>query len=199
MTDRVAWESTTSEIPHEPWRTLATQIRVSHSVAYGYHHLSASAPLRRRRSFALLNLTKTYRRTRLSASSQRIRPILVEIMKPIRPLPLLMVIALGLALVPGPVDAACGMDSHPDGDPYDEPPIAPYDDPCCSGDLPPADDVGCEPGCQHCSLPCCSGIAMVPPYILGLGHAPTVNGCLLAATSDTPRDTAVLHYRPPQV
>ncbi len=119
-------------------------------------------------------------------------------MKSSREISILLLVAMGLALLPAPLEAACDMISHPDVDPCDTYLAATCDDETCEGHPGHGDDDCCETGCQHCSLPCCSGTVMIPPVAQVLHAVPTADGRLAATRADVTQIDADPLYHPPR-
>jgi hypothetical protein len=109
-----------------------------------------------------------------------------------------LIIALGLALMPAPVDATCGMIPSSESAPCNTAP----DDSCCESacdsEQDRGDDRGCRPGCLHCSLPCCSGTAMISTEVLAMGPSPILGDLLAVTALDALRGEAELPDHPPQ-
>ena len=108
----------------------------------------------------------------------------MEIMKSSRDISIFLLVAMGLTLVPAPLEAACDMISDPDVDPCDTSLAAAIGDTTSSRDEGHEDDDCCETGCHHCSLPCCSGTAMIPPFAQVLDTTLTSDGRLAATVTD---------------
>ena len=120
-------------------------------------------------------------------------------MKSSRVIPIYLLLAMGLALVPAPLHAACGQTPHPEVDPCDTLLTASLDASTGGSGSDHGEDNCCETGCLHCSLPCCSGTAMILTFAQLQDAAPTADGRLaLTDTALTWVDTNPL-YHPPRV
>lgn len=119
-------------------------------------------------------------------------------MKSSREIAILLLVAMGLALLPAPLGAACDMTPHPDVDPCDTVLADTGEYPACGGERGHGDGNCCDTGCQHCSLPCCSGTAMIPPCTQVLDPFLTADGRLVATASDVTRVDADPLYHPPR-
>jgi hypothetical protein len=118
-------------------------------------------------------------------------------MKSSREITIFLLLAMGLAMLPGPFDAT--YDAIPSSDAAS---CDPYSaDPCdagaCESESDPGDNDCCETGCQHCSLPCCSGTVMIATVIHVLDAALTPDGHLAAIATDVAWvDTDPLYHPP---
>ena len=119
-------------------------------------------------------------------------------MKSSREIAILLLVAMGLALLPAPLEAVCDMTQHPDLDPCDTVLTDSCYDPACGGEPDHGDDNCCDTGCQHCGLPCCSGTAMIPPVTQVLNAVLTADGRLAATAADVTRVDADPLYHPPR-
>lgn len=82
-------------------------------------------------------------------------------MKRSRHIPLFLLLAMGLVVLPAPLEAACDMTPHPESDPCETCRTDACEDTACEDEQEHQDENCCETGCQYCSLPCCSGTAMI--------------------------------------
>lgn len=119
-------------------------------------------------------------------------------MKRTRHIPLLLLLAMGLVLLPAPLEAACSAISHPDLDPCETCLADVCDDAACGGKQDHAGDDCCETGCQHCSLPCCAGIAMIFAASPAAASAAPSDGRPVAAAPRAPWVDADPLYHPPR-
>jgi len=119
-------------------------------------------------------------------------------MKSSKEISILLLVAMGLTLLPAPLEAACDMTSHPDLDPCGTFPAANCDDPPCNTEPDHGHDNCCDADCRHCGLPCCSGTAMIPPVAHVLDAALTADGRLVTTTVDVTRVDADPLYHPPR-
>jgi hypothetical protein len=125
-------------------------------------------------------------------------------MKPSREITIFLLLAMGLALLPGPLEAANGVIPSSDFNSCEPVSTDPCDaGPCESGSCdtepdPGADDC-CETGCQHCSLPCCSGTVMITTTIQVLVFALAADGPLAALVTDVAWVETDPLYHPPRV
>jgi|GEM_PF-6840254 len=106
--------------------------------------------------------------------------------------------AMGLTLLPAPLEAVCDMSVHPEMDPFsaEADPIGEMAE--VDGEQGHEDGNCCETGCHHCSLPCCSGTAMIPAVVQILDASLTPDGRLAARSTDVIRVDADPLYHPPQ-
>jgi hypothetical protein len=111
---------------------------------------------------------------------------------------ILLLMAMGLTLLPAPLDAACDMIPHSDVDPCDTFLMDISDGPSGAGESGHGDDNCCDTGCQHCSLPCCSGTAMIPTVAQVLYSALTADGRLAAIATDVTWIDADPLFHPPR-
>ena len=119
-------------------------------------------------------------------------------MKSSREITIFLLLAMGLALLPGPLEAAYGVTPSTEFDSC----VPVSADPCGSGTCdsepdPGADDC-CESGCLHCSLPCCSGTVMIPTAIQALDSVISADGQMAAFATDVAWVETDPLYHPPR-
>lgn len=107
--------------------------------------------------------------------------------------------AMGLTMLPAPLEAACDMFAHPDVDPCDIFLADTIHETTSGRDAGHEDDDCSKTCCQHCSLPCCSGTAMIPPFAQVLDPTPTSDGRLATTTSDVTWVDPDQLFHPPRV
>ncbi len=124
--------------------------------------------------------------------------ILTEIMKSSRTISFFLLMAMGLTLLPAPLNAANGVPSSASGDPCETSQADACNDLACTSEPNPDDDNCCEKGCEHCSLPCCAGTVMLPTVVQGLDPILTDDRRLAAIATDLPWVDAIPLYHPPR-
>ena len=111
---------------------------------------------------------------------------------------ILLLLAMGLVVLPAPLEAACGMIAHPDLDPCETCPADSCKDPACDQEAGHADEDCCDTGCQHCSLPCCSGTAMIPVASQQANPMASADGCTALFHPDATWVDSDPLYHPPR-
>jgi hypothetical protein len=119
-------------------------------------------------------------------------------MRPSRPISFLLLLALGLAVLPAPLEAACEIVAHPEGDPCGTCLTDACDDGACAGGEGHAADDCCATGCQHCSLPCCAGTAMISAAAQTVGGRTPNLGLPTPEAARPPRVDDDPLYHPPR-
>ena len=124
--------------------------------------------------------------------------IIAEIMKSSTEKTILLLMAMGLALLPAPLAVACDATPHSDADPCGILMADTCDAPAGGRESGHGNDNCCETGCQDCSLPCCSGTAMIPTDAQMVDAALTSDGRLATTTTDLTWVDPDPLYHPPR-
>ena len=114
-----------------------------------------------------------------------------------RTITILLLLAMGLTLLPAPLNATYYSSSSSDDNPCETSRADACDGEACGTEPVSEGDNCCEAGCQHCSLPCCSGTVMLPTITQGLSLDLTPDGRGFATAIDLPWvDTDPLDHPP---